>query len=561
MATKTITQLTAKAVPEVADEAPIWDTAGADTNKATIANLLALRLGTVFDVSNYSGADNAKFASALSDATASGGLVFVGEDLTISGAHTIEKDTGVIFSPGSVLSAASTQTITVTGAIYAGRHQFVGTNITLAAQSRSLTDTVYPEWWGENTTPGTTDMTAEIQAAIDFVEARTFGGTVELGAEHYFVSSTITINHDYIVIKGHGKWTTNIRRTGDYGDTFEVADSVPASNNIFYNQFRGLAIKQQTNRMTSGAHIKAIGMRRFVISDCLIENGYNGLRFIAQCGPGLVQDVLIYHGDPYDDVNRANSCIYIDEDSSYVTQWGSLIRITDCEMRGVNSPQEDSVTYGVLVTGVDGFHLTDSHIANCQNSQVSIQPANNSWCALIEIRDNLFDASADGWGIRLSGTTTSTFGYIMIHDNMMLGGGGSGRGIALSGATGYCEDIQIHGNMIKNYGSHGIIIGQYNVGVSIKDNTVSRCNMDNSAGINSITVGNNTKHFWVNDNKAGHYFDGDGTPATALTKYGLVIGTGCDEYTVIGNDFRGNTTGAISDGSSGANSVTADNLT
>ena len=85
MATKTITQLTAKAVPEIADEAPIWDTAGADTNKATLANLLALRLGTVFDVSNYSGSDNAKFTSALSDATSAGGVVFVGEDLTITG--------------------------------------------------------------------------------------------------------------------------------------------------------------------------------------------------------------------------------------------------------------------------------------------------------------------------------------------------------------------------------------------------------------------------------------------------------------------------------------------
>jgi hypothetical protein len=46
---------------------------------------------------------------------------------------------------------------------------------------------VYPEWWGENTTPGTTDMTAELQAAINAHKNVKLQGTI------YKLTETITL--------------------------------------------------------------------------------------------------------------------------------------------------------------------------------------------------------------------------------------------------------------------------------------------------------------------------------------------------------------------------------
>jgi len=61
---------------------------------------------------------------------------------------------------------------------------------------------VYPEWWGENTTPGTTDMTQEIQAATDSLEATAKGGVIDLANTTYRLDGQWTINGNSITVRG-----------------------------------------------------------------------------------------------------------------------------------------------------------------------------------------------------------------------------------------------------------------------------------------------------------------------------------------------------------------------
>jgi len=65
-----------------------------------------------------------------------------------------------------------------------GNFQWVGANLVVTGLSYAE-----PEWWGDNTTPGTTDMTAEIQAADD---ALTVEGTLQFNAGVYLFSSSLT---------------------------------------------------------------------------------------------------------------------------------------------------------------------------------------------------------------------------------------------------------------------------------------------------------------------------------------------------------------------------------
>ena len=65
-----------------------------------------------------------------------------------------------------------------------GTFQWIGSNLTVTGLSYAE-----PEWWGENTTPGTTDMTAEIQAADDALTAK---GVLQFNAGVYLFSSSLS---------------------------------------------------------------------------------------------------------------------------------------------------------------------------------------------------------------------------------------------------------------------------------------------------------------------------------------------------------------------------------
>ena len=93
--------------------------------------------------------------------------------------HFIFLKGGCIDTTGYTFDASSTT-------INAGVMQiFSGTGTVTGLKA------AYPEWWGPNTTPGTTNMTAEIQAAVTAVTAK--NGTVYFQPELYLASSPILV--------------------------------------------------------------------------------------------------------------------------------------------------------------------------------------------------------------------------------------------------------------------------------------------------------------------------------------------------------------------------------
>lgn len=93
------------------------------------------------------------------------GLILQPGIWTISTATTIPSNITLIVPPGAILTKSGSGTLTINGPFDAGPYKIFSnfnTGVTFIAIEK-----VYPEWWGENTVPGTTDMTAEIQAASD----------------------------------------------------------------------------------------------------------------------------------------------------------------------------------------------------------------------------------------------------------------------------------------------------------------------------------------------------------------------------------------------------------
>jgi hypothetical protein len=93
---------------------------------------------------------------------------------------------------------------------------------------------VYPEWWGNNTTPGTTDMNAEIQSAINAV---TSGGVgiipVSLPPE-VLMFSNLTLP-PRLGMYGQGMWQTQLKRIS--GSTGNAIEDNGSANKIILHDF------------------------------------------------------------------------------------------------------------------------------------------------------------------------------------------------------------------------------------------------------------------------------------------------------------------------------------
>ena len=78
---------------------------------------------------------------------------------------TVPANVSVEFPQGGSLNISAGKTVTINGHVDAGLYQiFEGAGTVVFGAG--VVKEVCPEWWGNNTTPGTTDMTAEIQAAV-----------------------------------------------------------------------------------------------------------------------------------------------------------------------------------------------------------------------------------------------------------------------------------------------------------------------------------------------------------------------------------------------------------
>lgn len=199
--------------------------------------------------------DIAAIQAANAACVASGDVLLFPDGTYVIGSNlTISAD--VCFLPSAVLSFGN-NTLTISGVLSAGATKiFDGASVVFGSGS---TAEIMSVWWGENTTPGSTDMTAPMQRAINASSNSPDRPAVVLplgkvAFSRLFLSYDVTNNPGYnsvvakggkMVVKGHG-------RPSQY-DSFYASPT--NSGTVLYSSY------------TSGPVIYGTNLQDFVLKD------------------------------------------------------------------------------------------------------------------------------------------------------------------------------------------------------------------------------------------------------------------------------------------------------
>jgi len=185
----------------------------------------------------------------------------------------------------------------------------------------SVGGTVYPEWWGENTTPGTTNMSTQTDAAITAVSAN--GGTVYFQPQTYIIADVTLKSH--VNLKGSG-WNTLIKKKSDATYIFTCdSGSADVSNNIHDITISDMQIEGLSVDVAFSEHHHAINI-----------NGVNNI-VIERC------KITEFEGDG----------IYLGSSNVAATErHNERVIIRDCYFDGVNKENRQGISI------IDGTHIT-----------------------------------------------------------------------------------------------------------------------------------------------------------------------------------------------------------
>lgn len=240
--------------------------------------------------------------------TGAGGEVLFPPGTYLIGSNmTFPSNVRLNFDPRAMLKSANGVTITILGEIAHTKSQIFSN--ALASQgtiSFGSIDALYPEWWATNATPGTTDMTAAIQAAITATGGR---GKVLFSTTSYLITATLrlpTLTDTFapLTLEGEGRCLSNlinkasagkptllidrglvtVRGVGFWGDANFPNDGIKVSTNgsrvfiedgnsfymqgngIFIEQAHSIWIRNNIGAVSGGSGLRPVGVTNPIVT-------------------------------------------------------------------------------------------------------------------------------------------------------------------------------------------------------------------------------------------------------------------------------------------------------
>jgi len=359
---------------------------------------------------------------------------------------SLDDSTRILFQPGAIIQPAAAKSLTVDSPsnIWAGTHQNIIDMANNSTNPLVFTNpgTVYPDWWGENTTPGTTDMIEEIQAAVDSITS----GDVYFQHQTYIISSPI-IPESSVNFVGFG--TIKLEANAD-DDMFDITG---ADTDIgFYDlTFDGNGANQ-TRADTVNIIDATTQVKRITIKNCTFKNaGSRAVLFNA----GLAHEDIIVAG------NR-----FIDYYANGVVFWGVIRGVISDNVFDNSAITPDgnggaigvgNISTDITVSG-NSIDIGDSQVATfgIETGQVGttrISITGNT----INCRDYAFND-----GISIASTTDSVVSGNSITKAQYIGA------IEVAGSS----SISVTGNSILDIDTHGIAINAANHTISVTGNVI-----------------------------------------------------------------------------------------
>jgi hypothetical protein len=312
---------------------------------------------------------------------------------------------------------------------------------------------LFPERYGNNTTPGTTPMSAIIQIAISVATAAG-GGIVQLSDTNYFLGTTaltIPSNVTLRMVKG-GQFTVNSSVPGSMPQAYL---SITGSNVEIDGCLGFIAANPFTTYAAQGAFIGfgASNLSNIKIHDCdatwfmhgvfsswfaaTVANNLTNVVIERNRFTSFASDIFCTGLSPSNWTVRNNTNETI---SHTLSNNGGAIQI----LPGVNLANVDAFTQSAFDTGY-GFKI--SVTGNSLKNSLD-RPLRFMNCQQLEVADNnltlaLGSFFADSTHYSADAITFDLCRRFSCHDNTLVGGGENGIDL-LS-----CQDYEVHDNIIK----------------------------------------------------------------------------------------------------------------
>lgn len=210
---------------------------------------------------------------------------------TFSTTEVIDSNITCVIQPGAILSISTGVTLTIYSPehLKLGKRQYAFACTGTGAVAFSKAGVVYSDRWGENTTPGTTDMTAEVQAAIDSVT--TNAGIVQLAPETY-ACDKISMKSNVCLV-GSG-WNTIIDATPTNADTAQIECDGIANAQIRNLKLDGQSASGTVNKATCGILIKG-GSTEIIVENVFIYDAYYIPLHVRTSASDITIDNVVIH--------------------------------------------------------------------------------------------------------------------------------------------------------------------------------------------------------------------------------------------------------------------------
>jgi len=489
------------------------------------------------------------FAAAITSIGSTETELWITKDDSMTGNVTVPQNVHLKFLDGYTIDPnGNTLTIFSPDNIIASRFKCFEESVTFSYG----TGVILPEWFGTNTTPGTTNMATAIQADID--SAETIGTATQLGvgatisfSGRYSVESALTINHDGIYLVGDGKNNTRIINAGTDINTIYFGAADPTTDLVYGGGVKDMTLSYTGNDPADGAHIYADRTARQEFDNLHLRDHYRGIVFagngencrltnsdIEQGGnmTGAVQagayGIFIVAREV--DSGEPNAIEDPDDAGTYYEEPNSIY-ISNCNIKTV--VDENGFEYALAAFAFDGLYLTNNRFGSGDVGAILIYPQFGAVpLTNLVASGNFIDQSAEQnalYGIRyLNHTVTTPYVYKHVWSGTDINNHDY-YGVLMQGDW---DNVVFDGGSVRGSGRHGMFI-QDGENFSVSNFQFRWNNKEDSTyqhlNITDVDGGNVT----------GCTFDGNnGAGDTATTYRGVQLTGTTKEFIINGCQFK-----------------------
>lgn len=287
-------------------------------------------------------------------------------------------------------------------------------------------DHVYPDHFAQNTTPGTTDMLAAINAALAYSDE-----VYCLGNE-YLVSGSILMTERNKALIGQGWLNTTITCNVD---TTDIVVQNSSESEIFGQSITNLLIRYANGTKTAGAHIRT--MKPAIncnYEGVILRNVYDGFRFAGAQLCWFTRVRIEQTGIAAGGKGRYG--MNFDAQATGDFDYATDVHIDDIDIAGFKSNDTPGLVACIRINRADGVYIDNSHFG-WGDYGLLINPdggATENRVTTVRVANCYFDTAYIS-NVLISGAATSIYRQFDFIGGMFRDSRGTTAGVDISGSA------------------------------------------------------------------------------------------------------------------------------